>query len=94
MLQVGSGSVRARTHYWCNQFLHYSRCGSGKRKPETHETALPIAARYGYRIHDALIAASALEAECGTLYSEDFADGEAIGGRLTIRNPFTPRGSD
>ncbi|HEY7499132.1 MAG TPA: hypothetical protein VH740_11495 [Vicinamibacterales bacterium] len=37
---------------------------------------------------DGLIAASALEADCDTLYSEDLQDGQVIDGRLTIRNPF------
>lgn len=55
---------------------------------ETHEAALRIAAHYGYHIYDALVAAAALEAECATLYSEDWQDGQVIDGRLTIRNPF------
>jgi predicted nucleic acid-binding protein len=54
---------------------------------ETHERALAIAQRYGYRIFDALIIAAALEASCETLYSEDMQDGQRIGG-ATIRNPF------
>ena len=54
----------------------------------THEAALGIAARFGYRIYDSLIIASALEAACATLYSEDMQDGQVIEGRLTIRNPF------
>ena len=56
---------------------------------ETHDAALRIARQYGYHIYDALVAAAALEAECTTLYSEDFQDGQVIDGRLTIRNPFT-----
>ena len=56
----------------------------------THEAALGIAARFGYRIYDSLIIASALEAACATLYSEDMQDGQVIEGRLTIRNPFGP----
>jgi predicted nucleic acid-binding protein len=55
---------------------------------ETHEAALRIAAQYQFHIYDALVAASALEAECTTLYSEDRQDGQVIDGRLTIRNPF------
>lgn len=56
----------------------------------THEAALGIAGRLGYRLYDSLIIASALEAGCGTLFSEDMQDGRAIEGRLTIRNPFKP----
>jgi predicted nucleic acid-binding protein len=56
----------------------------------THEAGLRIADRLGYRFYDSLIIASALEAGCGTLYSEDMQDGQVIEGALTIRNPFTP----
>ena len=51
----------------------------------THETALD-----GIGFYDSLIVASALEAGCSTLFSEDMQDGRTIAGRLTIRNPFTP----
>jgi len=54
---------------------------------ETHDAALRIAGRYGYRIYDSLAIAAALEAHCKTLFSEDLHDGQAIDG-LTIRNPF------
>jgi predicted nucleic acid-binding protein len=54
---------------------------------ETHDTALRIAARYRYHIYDSLVIAAALEASCGTLYSEDMRDGQMIES-LTIRNPF------
>jgi predicted nucleic acid-binding protein len=55
---------------------------------ETHEIAVKIAERYEYRIYDSLIIASALEARCEVLYSEDLQDGQEIDGRMTIRNPF------
>jgi predicted nucleic acid-binding protein len=55
---------------------------------ETHDKAVRIAERYGYRIYDSLIVASALEAKCEVLYSEDLQDGQVVDGRLTIRNPF------
>jgi predicted nucleic acid-binding protein len=54
---------------------------------ETHDIALPIAAKYGYHIFDSLMIAAALQASCKTLYSEDVQDGQVIDG-LTIRNPF------
>ena len=54
----------------------------------THEAALKIAQRYGYRIYDALIAASAVEAKSSTLYSEDLQDGQIVEEQLAIRNPF------
>jgi predicted nucleic acid-binding protein len=55
---------------------------------DTHETALEIAQQYGFGIYDAMIASSALEANCSTLYSEDLQDGQVIDKELTIRNPF------
>jgi predicted nucleic acid-binding protein len=54
----------------------------------THDAGRRIAAKYGYSMFDGLIAASALEAECDTLYSEDLQDGQVIEGRLTFRDPF------
>lgn len=56
----------------------------------THEAALGIAGRLGYRFHDGLIIASALEADCAALFSEDMEDRQVVEGRLTIRNPFRP----
>ena len=56
---------------------------------DTHEHALIIAERHDIRIYDALILASALGANCTTLYSEDLQDGQVIEKRLTIRNPFS-----
>jgi len=55
---------------------------------DTHEAALKIAQQYGFGIYDAMIAASALESNCSTLYSEDLQDGQVVDDRLTIRNPF------
>jgi len=53
----------------------------------THERAFAIARRHHLHIYDALIVASAAEADCGLLLTEDMADGMSIGG-VTIRNPF------
>jgi predicted nucleic acid-binding protein len=58
---------------------------------DTHGAALALAEGYGYKIYDALILASALEARCTILYSEDMQDGQMIEGKLTIRNPFGPQ---
>ncbi len=54
----------------------------------THEAALAMAVRHGFSFYDALIVASALEAGCTTLLSEDMRDNLVIGERLTLRNPF------
>ena len=55
---------------------------------DTHDAGRRIAAKYGFSMFDGLIAASALEAECDTLYSEDLQDGQVIEGRVAVRNPF------
>jgi predicted nucleic acid-binding protein len=55
---------------------------------ETHHVAVAIAEQTGARIYDAQIIASALEAGCDTLWTEDLQNGRVIAGRLTIRNPF------
>ena len=55
---------------------------------ETHDAAVSIARKYSYEIYDALIAASALETGCTTLYSEDMQHRQVLEGRLTIFNPF------
>jgi predicted nucleic acid-binding protein len=57
----------------------------------THEIGLGLAERYNLSIYDAMIAASALHAECDTLWSEDMQHGLAIDGRLRIINPFRAR---
>ena len=54
----------------------------------THEMAVRIAQQYRFGIYDALIASSALEANCSTLYSEDLQEGQVIEKRVTVRNPF------
>lgn len=54
----------------------------------THEEALRVAERYGYAMFDALIVASALRANAGTLWSEDMQHGMVVDGRLRIVNPF------
>ncbi len=55
---------------------------------ETHQSALRIGKKYGYEIYDSLIAASALEAGCATLYSEELQHLQIVEERLTIWNPF------
>jgi predicted nucleic acid-binding protein len=55
---------------------------------ETHETGLALAERYRLSTYDAMIAASALQAGCDTLWSEDMQHGISLGGGMQIRNPF------
>lgn len=55
---------------------------------EIHETGLVLAEHYGLSPYDAMIAASALNADCDTLWSEDMHDGMVLDNRLRIVNPF------
>jgi len=55
---------------------------------ETHETGLAIAERCNLSTYDAMIAASALHADCDILWSEDMQDGMTLGDGLRIVNPF------
>lgn len=59
---------------------------------DTHELGLALAEQHQLGIYDALIAASALLAECDRLWSEDLQDGMAIDRRLRIVNPFRASG--
>ena len=54
---------------------------------ETHAAARALARDDGLSFYDALIVASALDAGCDTLYTEDLQHGRVFGG-LTVRNPF------
>lgn len=54
---------------------------------ETHRAACQICVRYQYSFYDGLIVASAREAGCRVLYSEDLPHGQVIEG-MRIVNPF------
>jgi predicted nucleic acid-binding protein len=53
----------------------------------THTSALSLARDHSLSFYDALIVASAIEAGCDTLFTEDMQHGRKFGG-LTIVNPF------
>lgn len=61
---------------------------------DIHDAGLALAERYGLSVYDAMIAASALDAGCDTLWSEDMQDGMVLDGRLRIVNPFREGRSD
>ncbi len=50
--------------------------------------ALNISQQYGFSYYASLIIASALEADCKTLYTEDLQHNQLIEGKLRIINPF------
>lgn len=58
----------------------------------THETGISLAERYGLSTYDAMIAASALQADCDTLWSEDMQHRMELGNGLRIVNPFPAAG--
>jgi predicted nucleic acid-binding protein len=74
-----------------NEFLLLIRARASEIIPltvETHALGLYLSERYQLSVYDGLILSAALEANCGTLFSEDMQDGMVIEDRLTIRNPF------
>ncbi len=56
--------------------------------PETIKSACSIAHKYQFSFYDSLIIASALEAGCNILYTEDLQHDQLIEGKLRIVNPF------
>lgn len=56
---------------------------------DVHDAGVALAAHYSLSVHDAMIAASALDAGCDTLWSEDMQDGMVLDGRVRIINPFS-----
>ena len=54
---------------------------------DLHTSARALAEEHRLSFYDALIVASAIEAGCDLLYSEDMQHGRTIGG-LSIINPF------
>jgi predicted nucleic acid-binding protein len=57
---------------------------------ETHDRALELAARHGWRIYEVLSMAAALPGECRSHFSQDLHDRQR-GGRLRIVDPFAAR---
>jgi len=54
----------------------------------TIKLAHHLVQRYDFQLFDSIIVASALEAECDILYSEDLHHGLIVEDKLTILNPF------
>jgi predicted nucleic acid-binding protein len=55
---------------------------------QVHEAGMLLAQKFQLAIYDAVIVASALDAGCDTLWSEDMQDGMVFENRLKIVNPF------
>ena len=56
--------------------------------PELIDSAFELAIRYQFSYYDSLIVASAIDAQCNILYSEDLQHNQIIEKKLTIQNPF------
>ena len=54
---------------------------------KAHDLGLDVVERYQLSLYDAMIVASAREAGCKVLYTEDLQDGMTIAG-VVVRNPF------
>jgi predicted nucleic acid-binding protein len=66
-------------------------CQNNSLHVNTEDTLLQacqIAEKYRFSLYDSLIVAAALESNCSVLYSEDLHDGQAIEGKLKVKNPF------
>jgi predicted nucleic acid-binding protein len=62
-------------------------CGVQPLSVVTHDMALALAERYQLHVYDACIVASALEAGCDRLYTEDLQHGQRIE-TVTVIDPF------
>ena len=51
-------------------------------------TALDLRNRYALSFWDCQIAAAAIQAQCGTLWTEDLQHGQMLGGTLRVVNPL------
>ncbi len=58
---------------------------------DTYKSAFSVRDKINISFWDSLIVASSLKNECSTLYTEDMQDGQVIGNRLKIVNPFEDR---
>jgi predicted nucleic acid-binding protein len=66
----------------------YPSCDVHASNEEQHLLASRLRESTGFSFWDSLIVASALDAGCSTLYSEDMQHGQVIDGRLTVLNPL------
>jgi predicted nucleic acid-binding protein len=60
--------------------------------PVVYETLLlgrKLMEKYDFQLFDSIIIATALQTDCGILYSEDLQSNQLIEGKLIIKNPFS-----
>jgi predicted nucleic acid-binding protein len=63
-------------------------CRTESLSVEDHDRAVLVADRYKFSFYDSVIVASALRAQCETLYTEDLQHGQVIEKQLIVVNPF------
>lgn len=64
------------------------RCIVESVSVDTVRRAYQVRAQYGFSYWDCVVVASALNAGCGVLYTEDLQHGQSIEGNLQVLNPF------
>ncbi|MFP5039734.1 PIN domain-containing protein [Parasediminibacterium sp. JCM 36343] len=66
----------------------FKTCTILNEEKETCLLAIELFAKHQLQVYDSKIIASALDAGCVTLFSEDLQNGLVINNKLTIINPF------
>jgi len=72
----------------------YQDCEVITSNASQHLPASRLRKSYSLSYWDSLIVAAAIDAGCGTLFSEDMQHGQTIEGCLTIANPFRSAAKD
>jgi predicted nucleic acid-binding protein len=94
--QVVSEYINVAKRKWkANKFELMKQCVETLEKcsiyavqVSTLKLAESLMRRYDFQIFDSIVVASALEADCNILFSEDMQHNLMVNGRLQIRNPF------
>jgi predicted nucleic acid-binding protein len=80
--QIPENQIRSLIKGW------YQDCRIINSNASQHLLASSLRDSYSFSYWDSLIVASALDAGCATLFSEDMKHGQKIENALTIINPF------
>ena len=84
----------AQTDAWIQTNLRamFARTRLQPANAETVSIALEFRNRYAFSFWDCQIAASALQARCGTLFTEDLQHGQVLDKQLRVVNPLREEG--
>lgn len=96
-----SAQVLTETANVCKRRFNYSKpqilnlwsdlladCSLIQTDDLTFSVAIALSKKYDFQVYDSLIVASALNANCEMLYSEDMQHKMVVEKKLTIINPF------